>query len=470
MIRLVSALFRPRRTTDFDGLYRRHAPSVYRYAYAVLGNHADAEDVAQQTFLNAYRAIARGTKPRKAENWLLTIAHNEVRRHFRSTNGKALEVEFDDERLAHPAPERSDPSLADVLRALQQLPPPQRAALVMREFEGRSYAEIAQILNVTQSALEGLIFRGRRALAEHLEGALICSEAEQALSRRLDGRLPRLEARRLKAHLRACPLCVRFGEVQKRQRSVLRGLSVMPIPASLFLFRGEPAAAATGLGAGAATAGGSAALGIGGSAAGAGGTGIAAGVVAKVAAATAAAAVAGGVSYGVAAGPDIAAKPERKIANAAAVEQTRRGGRAAEVAAVLDRGDQPGPARPANAHGRRKEARAKALPSNPTPSARKAEKAPKVEKTDEATPDLSRARGNSVVVLKARPPKRAAGKRTVPRARKRPAAAKKPERIKREHLKPLQPAPPEKKPPPGADPASPTGAAGRGPKNQHGQD
>jgi RNA polymerase sigma-70 factor, ECF subfamily len=469
MIRLVSALFLSRRTTDFDGLYRRHAPSVYRYAYAVLGNHADAEDVAQQTFLNAYRAIARGTKPRKAENWLLTIAHNEVRRHFRSTKGKALEVEFD-ERLAHPAPERSDPSLADVLRALQHLPPPQRAALVMREFEGRSYAEIAQILNVTQSALEGLIFRGRRALAEHLEGALICSEAEQALSRRLDDRLPRREARRLKEHLRACPLCVRFGEVQKRQRSVLRGLSVMPIPASLFLFRGEQAAAATGLSAGAATAGGSTALGIGGSAAGAGGTGIAAGVVAKAAAVTAAAAVAGGVSYGVAAGPGIAAKPERKIANAAAVEQTRQGGRAAEVAAVLDRGDQPGPARPANTHRRRKEAKAKALPSNPTPRAKKAEKAPKVGKTDEATPDLSRARGNSVVVLKARPPKRAAGKRTVPRARKHPAAATKPERIKREHPKPLQPAPPERKPSPGADPASPIGAAGRGPKNQHGQE
>src|SRR5688572_23680630 len=130
-------------TPDFDRLYRDHAASVYRYAFAVLGNHSDAEDVTQQTFLNAYRAIAQGTKPRKAENWLVTIAHNEVRRHFR-TNGKAVEVELDDDRLAHPDFEQNDPSLTDVLRALQKLTPTQRSALVMREFEGRSYAEIAQ--------------------------------------------------------------------------------------------------------------------------------------------------------------------------------------------------------------------------------------------------------------------------------------------------------------------------------------
>ena len=100
----MTPLFRKTSTAAFDKLYRRHAPSVYRYARAVVGNHADAEDVTQQTFLNAYRAIAQGTKPRKAENWLLTIAHNEVRRHFRATKGKALEVEFD-EALVEPAPE-----------------------------------------------------------------------------------------------------------------------------------------------------------------------------------------------------------------------------------------------------------------------------------------------------------------------------------------------------------------------------
>lgn len=280
----MSPLFRAT-GTDFDRLYRDHAASVYRYAFAVLGNHPDAEDVTQQTFLNAYRAIAQGTKPRKAENWLVRIAHNEVRRHFR-TNGKAVEVELDD-RLAHPDREHSDPSLADVLRALQKLTPAQRSALVMREFEGRSYAEIADALEITQSALEALLFRARRALAEHLEGALSCAEAEHAVSRRLDGRLPRREGRRLRRHLQDCAHCVSFVATQKRQRALLKGLSVMPVPASLFLFRPEPAAAA-GLGAtAAATAGGSGAIGLG------------AGLAAKAATVAAVAAVAGGVGYSV---------------------------------------------------------------------------------------------------------------------------------------------------------------------------
>jgi RNA polymerase sigma-70 factor (ECF subfamily) len=300
----VSALFRATRAADFDRLYRRHVPAVYRYAFAVLGNSADAEDVTQQTFLNAYRAITQGTKPRKAENWLLRIAHNEVRRHFRA-NGKAVEVELDD-RLAHPVPDGSGPALADVLRALQHLPPMQRSALVMREFEGRTYAEIADILNVTQSALETLIFRARRALAEHLAEELSCTEAEQALSRRLDGRLARREGRRLRAHLHDCSRCVRLAAIQKRQRAVLKGFSVMPIPASLFLFRGEHAAAA-GLGGTAAAA----------ASTGVGATAVATGIAAKAAAVAATAAVAGGAGYGVATRVDVPSRTEANVVHAA---------------------------------------------------------------------------------------------------------------------------------------------------------
>jgi RNA polymerase sigma factor (sigma-70 family) len=328
----MSTLLGATRAVDFDGLYRHHASSVYRYARAVLGNHADAEDVTQQTFLNAYRAVAQGTKPRKAENWLLRIAHNEVRKHFRSAHQKRLEVELD-EQLPDREPERSEPSLADVLRALQHLPPTQRSALVMREFEGRSYAEIAEIMDLTQSALEAQIFRARRALAEQLEGDLTCAQAEEALLRRLDSRLPRRVARRLKAHLGECSVCERFGEVQRRQRALLKGLSVMPVPASILLFRGEHAAAA-----GSAAVGGTAAA-----AAGAGGTGIAGGVVAKVAAVAAAATVAGGVGYDVAARPDTGVTPDGKVAAA----QAPRVRPAADVSLTRVAGGRPASARAA---------------------------------------------------------------------------------------------------------------------------
>ncbi len=327
----MSALIRAARPLDFDRLYRKHAPTVYRYAYAVLGNQADAEDVTQQTFLNAYRAIEQGTKPRKAENWLITIAHNEVRRHFRK-NGGPIEVEFDDQvgdGGLEPSP--VEPSLADVLRVLRKLPPTQRSALVMREFEGRSYAEIAEILEVTQSALEALLFRARRGLAAELEEALTCTDAERAISRRLDGRLARRESRRLKEHLHECRRCISFATLQKRQRSLLKGLSIMPIPASLFLFRGEHAAAA----------------GLGGSAAAAAGTGVGVTVVAKTAAVTAAVAVTGGVGYGVATNPPKAAEAAPKSAKSA--PQVVRA--AAPVAArrTSSRNATPVAARPARA-------------------------------------------------------------------------------------------------------------------------
>jgi hypothetical protein len=221
----------------------------------------------------------------------------------------------------------------------------------MREFEGRSYAEMAGILGLTPSALEALLFRARRALAEQLEESLSCAEAELSLSRRLDGRLARQEARRLKVHMRECPRCQRFDQSQRRQRRVLKGISLMPVPASIFLFRGETAAAA-GLGAaggGAGIAGGAAVAGAGaGAGGGIAGAGIAAGVVAKVAVATAAAAaVAGGVGYGV-----TNASHPAKADRIAALEQTRRGERAQHVALLKQSGGRPGPAATASDRAR----------------------------------------------------------------------------------------------------------------------
>jgi RNA polymerase sigma factor (sigma-70 family) len=426
----VSALFRAREV-DFDRLYRRHAPTVYRYAYAVLGKQADAEDITQQTFLNAYRAVAQGTKPRKTENWLLRIAHNEIRRHFRA-NGKAVEVEFDDE-LAKPAPEHADPSLAEVLRALWQLPPMQRSALVMREFEGRSYSEIAETLEITQSALEALIFRARRALAEHLEGALTCTEAEHSVSRRLDSRLPRREARRLKAHLRECGRCVRFAELQKRQRSALKGLSVMPIPASLFLFRGEHAAAAAGLS--------------GATAAGAGGVGLGSGLLAKAAAVTAAASVAGGVGYQAATGPATAASPEREVARAAVVvpASQKKATRARAVASPRET-ERSKPARKTRVHPRRKAEKAKPRSAKPL----------KKEK------DVIRdgvLKGKPAFAVKTKPTKPERTKQPSTngtRTRRRGTTA--PGRLKHAKPKPQRPAPQleKAKPPRPVDPLTPT--------------
>src|SRR5437867_9663900 len=124
----------------FESFYREHVAEVYQYALAVLGNSPDAEDVTQQTFLNAYRAFQRGERPRKPHNWLIKIAHNVCRMRWRRSGRRPQEVPLD--RAAEPAaPDKESESLEEVLTALARLPFNQRAAIVMREVEGRSYAE-----------------------------------------------------------------------------------------------------------------------------------------------------------------------------------------------------------------------------------------------------------------------------------------------------------------------------------------
>jgi RNA polymerase sigma factor (sigma-70 family) len=148
----------------FERLYRSYARDVYRYSLAVLRNPADAEDVTQTTFLNAYRAYQRGEEPRLPKHWLIKIAHNACRtRHLRAVR-RPREVPLEETVAAIQLPAEETPKLEELLEALGRLPFNQRAALVMRELEGRSYAEIAETLETSVAAVETLIFRARRAL------------------------------------------------------------------------------------------------------------------------------------------------------------------------------------------------------------------------------------------------------------------------------------------------------------------
>src|SRR5881275_1467865 len=208
---------RPRSDRAFERMYKRHVGDVYRYALAVMRNPADAEDVTQTTFLNAYRSyVEKGNRPEKPQNWLIAIAHNVCRQRFRQSARRPSEVAFEDD-IADTIADEELPSGEDIRRALGHLAFNQRAALVMRELEGRSYAEIAEILGLSVGAVETLLFRARRALREQLEGSFTCSEAEAALSLQLDGRLPRADGGQLRAHLRECETCRHLARRQRAQ-------------------------------------------------------------------------------------------------------------------------------------------------------------------------------------------------------------------------------------------------------------
>jgi RNA polymerase sigma factor (sigma-70 family) len=152
------------RARAFEVLYRRYVQDVYRYALALLRNPADAEDVTQTTFLNAYRVYMRGEEPLKPQNWLIKIAHNAARTRYARASRRVKEVPLDDHVDQLAVPEQDKPDVRAVLDALARLPINQRAALVMRELEGRTYAEIAETLGVSVPAVETLIFRARRSL------------------------------------------------------------------------------------------------------------------------------------------------------------------------------------------------------------------------------------------------------------------------------------------------------------------
>jgi RNA polymerase sigma factor (sigma-70 family) len=293
---------------QFERMYRRHAGDVYRYALAVLRNPSDAEDVTQTTFMNAYRAFTQGERPQTPKNWLIAIAHNVCRQRFRQAARRPSEVELNED-LAEAFVAEESIAVEDIQRALGHLAFNQRAALVMRELEGRSYAEIAEILEVSVAAVETLIFRARRALREQLEGTLTCSEAELAISKQVDGVLPRTEKSQLRGHLRECKSCSTLARRMRAQRSAWKALGAIPLPGSL-----------TGLfgGGGAATA---ASAGLAGSGIGLAGGGVAV----KAAAVVATAALASGTVYE---GKKVLDKPASGKAAPTHVSKSKRGGEA----------------------------------------------------------------------------------------------------------------------------------------------
>jgi RNA polymerase sigma factor (sigma-70 family) len=152
-------------------MYRLHRARIYAYCVGQLRDRQEADDAVQSTFLYAFAALQRGVRPRTALPWLYTIAHNVCRtrrralkRRSRLESGVALDAVQDsigrDDR-------RED--VAGLSASLAALPEAQRRAFVLREWQGLSYSEIATRLGITESAVEGTIFRARRSLARRLQ-------------------------------------------------------------------------------------------------------------------------------------------------------------------------------------------------------------------------------------------------------------------------------------------------------------
>jgi RNA polymerase sigma-70 factor, ECF subfamily len=152
-------------------LYAHHYQRVYGYCLYKLGSREEAEDAAQTAFLHALRGLRRGVVPVAEANWLLTIAKNVCLAGYR-TNGRRrrLEVLSDPQTLAEVpvAREEDGESLVGLEAALARIPEQQRRAILLREWRGLPYREIAEEMGLSLAAVETLIFRARRSLAEIL--------------------------------------------------------------------------------------------------------------------------------------------------------------------------------------------------------------------------------------------------------------------------------------------------------------
>ena len=146
----------------FRQLYRRHTPRLYRFALGLTGGRvADAEDVIQEMWLRALRAMPRFRWDAQLSTWLRSIALNVWRTNRRRKDAQWLELE---EHLVGgeepPAPE----ALVDLERALPLLPAGCRAVVLLHDGEGLTHAEIGEMLGISPGTSKSQLFKGRRRL------------------------------------------------------------------------------------------------------------------------------------------------------------------------------------------------------------------------------------------------------------------------------------------------------------------
>ena len=155
----------------FTELYRAHLRDVYSYSYYRVGNHHDAEDLTEQTFLQAYRHFERALREshgRPLRPWLIRIAHNLAANFYRDRARKPESAIEDAGMISAPHTTESlvegREELKTILAGVQQLPDDRREALIMRFALGMDNREIARALGRTDGATKVLLHRAIRQL------------------------------------------------------------------------------------------------------------------------------------------------------------------------------------------------------------------------------------------------------------------------------------------------------------------
>jgi RNA polymerase sigma-70 factor, ECF subfamily len=174
--------FKDGRADAYDAIHDRYAARVHGVCRRMLGREQDAQDAAQETFLRVYQALGRFNGRYQLGAWITRIATNVCLDQLRSRSRRPVEfaelesIEAESEHLK----DLDDPEFLvlrnaegrKVRRVLGQLPPLHRAAIVLRDFEGLSYEEIAVVLNLRECQVKALIHRARQGFKRNWVSSL----------------------------------------------------------------------------------------------------------------------------------------------------------------------------------------------------------------------------------------------------------------------------------------------------------
>src|SRR3954454_18569966 len=262
------ALFRAGSEEAFGAIHDRYRQRLFAYVRQMLakGPRQDAEDVLQDVFVRAYGALRADAREINLRAWLYRVAHNRCIDHLRRPTPPAAEIFDMSRRPLHDPIEEAQrrEDLARLVEDVGRLPEQQRSALLMRELDGMSYADLAVALDVTVPAVKSLPVRARIGLVEAAEARdADCAEIRVELTDAYDRGVK--ASSRARRHMRSCGNCTEYrGALRGMQRSFAAlspaGAGPLAMAAAKLLGLGG-AGGGAGAGSSAAAGGGAAAAG-----------------------------------------------------------------------------------------------------------------------------------------------------------------------------------------------------------------
>ena len=170
-------------TQTFEDIVTEYGDFVFNLTYRILGNHADAEDAAQDAFLAAYRNFERFRGESRVSTWLYRIATNAALMKLRKERPRRNLTQAGYEEIDLPSPGEGPEKLAmnselreHLEQGLDMLQPNLKTAVVLRDVQGLSNEEASQILEISVSSLKARLHRGRILLRQHLQEYLASNQ------------------------------------------------------------------------------------------------------------------------------------------------------------------------------------------------------------------------------------------------------------------------------------------------------